>query len=316
MFSWLQKYLLPGLVFQGVVIGGGYAMGREIAEFFLSRGPLGGLLAIGVLALIWSVAMAYAFELCRMTRSYDYKTFFEQLLGRYWFLYEWLFFLLIVLVLSVIGAATGEIISGLLSISTVFGTTVLFIAIALLAFIGSDLIEKFMGVQSVMHYLCYFGLVASCIWLFGEDIKNSLGNANLGSGWLLGGVRYTDYNLATVLAVFFCLTHLQRRSEALIAGALASMIGILPGIFLFIAMLLHYPEIVGAVIPAKLLLEQIHFSIFSLFFQVILLGTLVQTGVGLVHSVNERTAVTLREKNVSCRIFCTRWLHCHCWLSR
>ncbi len=36
--DFFQKYLLPGLVFQGVVIGGGYATGRELAEFFLPHG--------------------------------------------------------------------------------------------------------------------------------------------------------------------------------------------------------------------------------------------------------------------------------------
>ena len=41
--SWFQRYLLPGLAFKAVVIGGGYATGRELAEFFLPSGPRGGL---------------------------------------------------------------------------------------------------------------------------------------------------------------------------------------------------------------------------------------------------------------------------------
>ncbi len=63
MNSFYQKYLLPGLVFQGVVIGGGYATGRELVEFFLPHGPIGGLLSMGVAALIWSLVMAASFEL-------------------------------------------------------------------------------------------------------------------------------------------------------------------------------------------------------------------------------------------------------------
>ena len=38
-----QRFLLPGLAFKGVVIGGGYATGRELAEFFVPSGPQGGL---------------------------------------------------------------------------------------------------------------------------------------------------------------------------------------------------------------------------------------------------------------------------------
>ena len=37
--SWFRRFLLPGLGVKAVVIGGGYATGRELAEFFLSRGP-------------------------------------------------------------------------------------------------------------------------------------------------------------------------------------------------------------------------------------------------------------------------------------
>jgi len=81
MSSFYQKYLLPGLVFQGVVIGGGYATGRELVEFFLPHGPIGGLLSMAVAALIWSCVMAASFELCRMTQSYDYKTFFKLAVG-------------------------------------------------------------------------------------------------------------------------------------------------------------------------------------------------------------------------------------------
>ena len=41
--SWFQRFLLPGFAFKAVVIGGGYATGRELAEFFLPSGPWGGL---------------------------------------------------------------------------------------------------------------------------------------------------------------------------------------------------------------------------------------------------------------------------------
>jgi uncharacterized membrane protein YkvI len=44
--SWFQRLLLPGFAFKAVVIGGGYATGRELAEFFLPSGPRGGLLGI------------------------------------------------------------------------------------------------------------------------------------------------------------------------------------------------------------------------------------------------------------------------------
>jgi uncharacterized membrane protein YkvI len=32
--TWFQRFLPPGFAFKAVVIGGGYATGRELAEFF------------------------------------------------------------------------------------------------------------------------------------------------------------------------------------------------------------------------------------------------------------------------------------------
>ena len=53
--SLFKRYFLPGFVFQSVVIAGGYGTGRELAEFFLSYGPLGGLLAMVLIStVIWS----------------------------------------------------------------------------------------------------------------------------------------------------------------------------------------------------------------------------------------------------------------------
>jgi len=42
----VQRFLLPGFAFKALVIGGGYATGRELATFFLPSGPLGGLWAM------------------------------------------------------------------------------------------------------------------------------------------------------------------------------------------------------------------------------------------------------------------------------
>jgi uncharacterized membrane protein YkvI len=41
-----KKYLLPGFVFLGVVIAGGYGTGRELVEYFLQYGTLGGILGM------------------------------------------------------------------------------------------------------------------------------------------------------------------------------------------------------------------------------------------------------------------------------
>lgn len=43
--SLFRKYFLPGLVFQGVLIAGGYGTGRELVEYFMKYGTKGGIAA-------------------------------------------------------------------------------------------------------------------------------------------------------------------------------------------------------------------------------------------------------------------------------
>ena len=52
--TWFQRFLLPGFAFKAVVIGGGYATGRELAEFFLPSGPWGGIAGMLLAMVIWS----------------------------------------------------------------------------------------------------------------------------------------------------------------------------------------------------------------------------------------------------------------------
>ena len=55
--SFFKKYLLPGFVFQSVVIAGGYGTGRELVEYFLNYGPLGGLLGMLLTTAIWLILL-------------------------------------------------------------------------------------------------------------------------------------------------------------------------------------------------------------------------------------------------------------------
>src|SRR5690242_6662373 len=107
--SVFQRFLLPGFAFKAVVIGGGYATGRELVEFFFPSGPVGGLLGLGLTMAVWSLVCAVTFVFAWQTRSLDYRSFFQALLGPFWVLFEVAYLLLILLILAIFGAAAGEI---------------------------------------------------------------------------------------------------------------------------------------------------------------------------------------------------------------
>ena len=63
--GWFKRFLLPGLGVKAVVIGGGYATGRELAEFFLPSGPWGGLVRDPLRDLLFSIFCALTFVFAR-----------------------------------------------------------------------------------------------------------------------------------------------------------------------------------------------------------------------------------------------------------
>jgi uncharacterized membrane protein YkvI len=112
----------------------------------------------------------------------------------------------------------------------------------------------------------------------------------------VGGVRYAAYNVAIIPVVFFALHDVETRREAVGAGIAAGAIAILPGLLFFIAMSAHYPAILDRPVPANYLLEALGSPALQLVFQIVLFGTLIETGTGLIHAVNERIAAVYRER--------------------
>src|SRR5581483_5580503 len=170
-----NRYLLPGLIFMAVVIGGGYSTGRELIEFFAPSGPIGGVYGMIVTMIVWSAVLAISFELVRMTQSYDYRSFFIVLLGRAWFLFEIAYFALLILVLAVLGAAAGEVAHESFGWPTITGTLLLMTLIGFLVFFGSSVIEKVLALWAFLLYALYVAIIAWTFSQFGERIEYSFG---------------------------------------------------------------------------------------------------------------------------------------------
>jgi len=294
--SFFQKYLLPGFVFQSVIIAGGYGTGRELVEYFLKSGPLGGLLGMFLTTLMWSLILALSFELARQFKAYDYRRFFRQLLGRYWFLFEIVYIVYLFIVLAVIGSAAGILLRDNFHLPYIWGVGLMLAAVGLLTFEGSRWIERFLSFWSFVLYGIYIAFFILCFLHFGPEIKAHLAQGIIKSSWLVNGFKYALYNLANVAAVLFCLTHLETRREALTAGLVAGVIGIIPGVLFFLSVTGFYPGILPEEIPVVYALNKLQLPSLLILFQIMLFGTLIETGTGLIHSVNERLQSALQER--------------------
>lgn len=280
-----------------MVIAGGYGTGRELVEFFLNFGPTGGLLGMWLVStVVWSAVCAVTFELARMTQTYEYRGFARTLLGRAWGLYEVCYLVQMIIVLSVIAAAAGSITQQLFLVPYSVGVVLMVLAVGFLVLKGTSLVEKFLSLWSFVLYAVYIAFLFASSYLFGPDIRAGLALGEIKPGWFQGGIEYAAYNVGTLPAILFTIRHLERRKEALTAGALAGPIAILPGFFFYLSMVGFYPEIVNETVPSIVMLDALGSRAFLMVFQLMLLGTLVETGTALIHAFNERLANAFEEK--------------------
>jgi len=294
--SWFQRYLLPGFAFKAVVIGGGYATGRELAEFFLPSGPWGGILAMLLAMVIWSVACIVTFLFSRATDSRDYRTFFQNLLGPGWIVFEVAYCLFAILILAVFGAAAGAIGQALFGWPPLVGTLCLIAGIAAFATYGNVSVERLFKWVSFFLYGVYALFVILALSTFGDRVLANFTLARPGDGWVLGGLTYAGYNIVGGVVILRVLRHLTSNRDAVIAGALAGPLAMIPAFLFFICMVAWYPEIGQEALPSDFLLQRMDQPVFHVIFQLMIFSALLESGTGGAHAINERIAHAYRSR--------------------
>jgi uncharacterized membrane protein YkvI len=190
----------------------------------------------------------------------------------------------------VIGSASGTLFVETFRIPGFAGTGLLLAVIAFLAFKGTRLIEGVLSAWSFVLYAVYLGVFLLSVKVFGPMIREALATAPIEPGWLLTGFRYGVLQLALVPAMLFATTWFTCRRDALVAGALTGPILMIPAALFYFAMLGHYPEILQRPVPVNYLLGELGSPILVYAFPVVLIGTFIETGTGMIHAFNERLA--------------------------
>lgn len=288
--SRFQRWLLPGFAFKAVVIGGGYATGRELAEFFLPAGPWGGLLAMALAMGIWSLVCVVTFLFAQATRSEDYRTFFRNLLGPFWGVFEAAYVVFIVLILAVFGAAAGAIGQALFGWPPLVGALCLTLGIAAFVTFGNTAVERLFKYVSFFLYGTYALFVVLAFSTFGDKIAAGFASPTVHDGWATGGLTYAGYNIIGAVVILPVVRHMTSRRDAVVAGLLAGPLAMIPAALFFICMIAYYPQIGAEALPSDFLLKQLQLPVFHLAFQLMIFLALLESGTAGVHAVNERIA--------------------------
>jgi len=296
--SRFQRFWLPGFAFKAVVIGGGYATGRELAEYFLGSGPAGGALGMLVSMLCWSALCACTFLFAHVTGSLDFGAFFRALLGRAAVVFDVVYACFLLIVLSVFGAAAGELAHSVLHWPAWTGTVLLVLSITAVVTYGNRSVELLFRYVTYFLYAIYVVLFILCFFKVGDRIGAAFSNVPPSGQWWLGGMTYAGYNAIGAVAILPVLRHLQSRRDAVIAGVLAGVLGMLPAVLFFVCMSAYYPEIAAATLPSDYLLSRLNAPAFHILFQCMIFAALLESGAGIVHGANERIAGVLSRRGV------------------
>lgn len=281
---------------QAVIVGGTYATGREVTEFFLKLGPLSGLIGLMITMVCFSLSCMLVFELARRYQVLDYKSFCRVYMGRFWFLYEIGFLFGVMLTLSVIGAAASEIAYEMVG-APKLGSALAFMGlVAGLVYTGGSRLEKIISLWSIYFYVVYILLAILIYQNFGEEMLQNISATPVKlADTTASALIYTSFSCAILPTLVFVARNFRAPKEALISGALAGPLVILPGVAIILMLIPFYPAVIEQPLPISLVLKNVGNPVFVWFVQIAILGALASTGAGLLHGVNERVAKSMED---------------------
>lgn len=284
------RYFLPGIVFQSIFIGGGYATGREIVEYVVKYG-VKGLYVIPLVGILFAIFMFLSFDIARRYGSYDYRTFSKQLLGKFWILFDFLYISMSVIAIAVVVSASSSVLSEELKLNYFTASFNVLLFVFILFVLGTKWIIRYKVVGTFLLYMAF-------IYFFILILSNkSINLANVSSeysNWIKSGVTYAGYNFVVIPACLYTITNLKRRKEIVIASAIGSMIAIIPMIFLYIV-LIGDTEIISEKLPLLFVLKHNAPKWSIYLYYLVLFWTLIETSVGLIHAIIDRLDSQLLE---------------------
>ena len=301
------KYILPGVLLQSVLIGGGYATGREIYSYGAKFGAMGWISGLTI-GLGFALFAFLTFEICRIYKVYDYKNYIRQVIGPLWPVMDILTVLIAIVLIAVMAAATGSIFEQV-GLPNILGSVVIVFLCGLLNFKGSKVIEKFESVGTVLLYGGYILFTIIVLVKKGGNIPQvfaAMDTSAVGGSVTLPlciwtGILYVAYNINAIPMGMFSLTRQTKRKETLVSGIIAGLLMVIPWFLSYFAMMCFYGDtsIVGADVatPWMEMIKAVNGGPVLLgLFSLVMGWTLVETATGCIHMIIDRFDVALAER--------------------
>ena len=300
------KYILPGVIVQSVMVGGGYATGREIIEYGAKFGALGWIAGLGIF-LGFAIVAVLSFELIRLYKVYDYKSFIKEIAGPFWILFDIVYVVLLIIIIAVMASATGSIVEQTLGMNYYVGVVTVIVIVGILNFYGERLIERFETLGTVALYAGYILFAFLVISGNMDNIKEVF--ATTDTSYTPGataplalwtGIMYVGYNLVCFPASFFTIKRQTSRKQSVIAGIIAGFLTTVPWFLTYFAVMGFYPseDVLGASVPWLVMMASSDAGVLVIaFFGIVMGWTLIETSTGVIHALIERINGALEDSN-------------------
>lgn len=305
--SFYTKYILPGVILQSVLIGGGYATGREIYQYGGLFGSMGWISGITI-AIGFALFSFLTFEICRIYKVYDYKHFTQKIIGPLWPVMDILTILISILLIAVMAAATASIFTQV-GLPAFLGSLVVIVIVGLLNFFGDRIIEQFESIGTILLYIGYIIFTIIVITRKGDHISevfesNSTvaydGNVTVAL-CIWTGILYVAYNIICMQMGMFTLTRQTTRKHTFWAGIVAGALMVIPWFLSYFAMMCFYGDlsIVGPEVetPWTAMITAVNGGPALLaLFGIVMGWTLIETATGCIHMIIDRFDKAIQER--------------------
>lgn len=305
----IKRVVLPGIILQSVLIGGGYATGREIVEYGGKFGASGWISGVAIF-IGFSLLTMLSIEACRQWQVYDYKSMLKRMIGKGWILYEVVYLLLAILTIAVMASAAGEILNNTLGFNKWFGVSLIIIIVGFLNYKGDDTIARLETVGTVALFITYSIFSVSIFTSKGPAIASVFNEWNTDfltdvptlKLVLWTGILYVGYNLGVFPASFFTYRNITSKKQSIVAGLIAGLLMTAPWFLTYFALMGFYPDknVIGATVPWLRMLDGFH-PAYIITFSVVVGWTLIETATGVIHAFIGRVETELIQQGKQLR---------------
>ncbi len=290
----MSRYVLPGIILQSVLIGGGYATGREIVEYGAKYGAMGWL--SGFASFIgFSLMAILSFEMVRLFKLYDFKSLLKSLIGPFYRLFDVVYIMLMLIIIAVMSSATGAIVEQMTGLNYWVGVSVITVVVGILNFYGEKIIACFESVGTVLLYIGYISFSALVISQGSGHISQVMNTGDISFtpdvtvlSALWTGILYVGYNLVVFPASFFTIKEQTNTRQSVIGGLIAGLLMTIPWFMTYFAIMAFYPDtsVLAAPVPWLVMMTADKApSWLFLFFGLVMGWTLIETATGMIHAM-------------------------------